>query len=68
MVRCENQIRLTNEEIDLLFKLTGTLPKSAHTVDELNSFVDRHIQNFDDYTLESKLLKMMVEDFRVRHD
>ncbi len=68
MIRCKNQLRLTNEEIDLLFKLTGTLPKNIHTVNELNSFVDSHIPNFEDSTPESKLLKMLLSDCKVQHE
>jgi hypothetical protein len=68
MIRCGNQLRLTKEEIDFLFKLTGTLPKNIRTVNELNHFVDRHIPYFEDPTPESKLLKMLLEDCRIQHE
>lgn len=68
MIRCENQIRLTEEEKDFLFKLTGTLPKNIRTVNELNYFVDRHIPYFEDSTSESKLLKLLLEDCRIQHE
>lgn len=68
MIRCGNQLRLTKEEIDLLFKLTGTLPKNIQTVNELNSFVDFHIPNFDDSTPESKLLKLLLSDCKIQHE
>ncbi len=68
MIRCGNKLRLTEEEIDLLFKLTGTLPRNIHTVNELNNFVDRHIPYLDDSTPESKLLKMLLSDWKISQE
>jgi hypothetical protein len=67
MIRCGNQLRLTEDEIDWLFKLTGAMPKNIRTVNELNCFVDHHIPYFEDPTPESKLLKMLLSDCKISH-
>lgn len=62
MIRCGNQLRLHQEEIDWLFKLTGSPPNGIRSVDDLNRFVDRHLPNYRECTPESKMLKILLAD------
>lgn len=66
MIRCGNQIRLHQEDIDWLYKLTGTIPSGIYSVDNLNNFVDCHLPNFNDSTPESELLKILLADRKIR--
>ena len=65
MIRCGNQIRLKKDEIDWLFKLTGSNPCGIQSIDDLNSFVDQHLPVYDSTTPESKLLGMLLSDRKV---
>ena len=66
MLRCGNQITLHKGDIDRLFKLTGVSPTKIHTADDLNRFVDQHLQAFDDSTPESQLLRMLLADEKIK--
>lgn len=65
MIRHGNQIRLNQADLDWITKLTGTNPTGVRTVDDLNSFVDRHLPVYDDSTPESKLLGMLLADTKL---
>ena len=65
MIRCGNQIRLHQSDIDWFYKVTGSVPSGIRTVDDLNKFVDCHIPNFGGHTPESELLKILLEDRKV---
>ncbi|MGA8864350.1 MAG: hypothetical protein WBM09_11665 [Gallionella sp.] len=60
MLRCGNQITLHQPDADRLFQLTSVRPAGIRTVDDLNRFIDRHLQDFEDGTPESRLLKLML--------
>jgi len=66
MIRCGNQIRLHQEDIDWLYKLTGTIPSGIHSVDDLNDFVDCHLTHFSDNTPESELFKILLDGRKIR--
>jgi len=65
MIRCGNQIRLHQEDIDWLHKLTGTIPSGIHSVDDLNDFVDRHLPNYSECAPESELLRILLSDRKI---
>lgn len=65
MIRFGNQIRLHQEDINWLHKLTGTIPSAIHSVVDLNNFVDCHLQHFSDNTPESELLKTLLADRKI---
>lgn len=58
MLRCGNQLRLHKEDVERRFKLTGGNANEVRSVDELNSFVDRHLPMFE----ESALLGLLLAD------
>ncbi|MGB7597401.1 MAG: hypothetical protein WBM09_07530 [Gallionella sp.] len=60
MLRCGNLITLHQPDADRLFQLTGVRPAGIRTVHDLNRFIDRHLQDFEDGTPESRLLKLML--------
>ena len=66
MLRCGNQITLHKGDTDRLFKLTGVSPNRIRTVEDLNRFVERHLQAFDDSTPESQLLRMLLADEKIK--
>lgn len=66
MIRFGNRIRLHQEDIDWLYKLTGTIPSGIHSVDDLNDFVDCHLPNFSGSTPESEFLKILLADRKIR--
>ena len=66
MLRCGNQITLHKGDTDRLFKLTGVSPTKIHTIEDLNRFVDQHFQAFDDSTPESRLLRMLLADEKIK--
>ncbi len=63
-----NQIRLNQDDLDWLAKLTGVSPGAITTIEELNSFVDRHLPMYDDSTPESKLLATLLADKKINPD
>lgn len=65
MIRCGNQLRLHKEDVDRLFKLTGANANEIRSVDELNSFVDRHLPMLEGNTPESALLGLLLADEKV---
>lgn len=66
MLRCGDQIALHKEDADWLFKLTGVSPNRIRTVEDLNRFVERHLQAFEDSTPESQLLRMLLADEKIK--
>lgn len=66
MLRCGNQITLHRSDTDRLFELTGVKPTKIHTVEDLNRFVDQHLQAFEDSTPESRLLRMLLADEKIK--
>lgn len=65
MLRCGNLIMLHQQDADRLFELTGVKPTGIRTVDDLNRFIDRHLQNFEDGTPESRLLRVLLADEKI---
>lgn len=65
MIRCGNQIRLNAEDLDWLFRLTGRMPIGIRSVDDLNNFVNLHLPNYSNGTLESELLKVLLVDRKI---
>lgn len=65
MLRCGNQLRLHKEDVDRLFELTGASAHEIHSVDELNSFVDRHLPMLEGGTPESVLLGLLLADEKI---
>jgi len=65
MIRSDNQIRLNQDDLDWLAKLAGVSPRAITTIEELNSFVDRHLPAYDDSTPESKFLAMLLADKKI---
>jgi hypothetical protein len=65
MIRCGNQIRLNQNDVDWLAKLTGASPGGITTIEDLNSFVDRHLSNYDDSTPESTLLGILLASRKI---
>jgi hypothetical protein len=65
MIRCGNQIRLHQSDIDWFYEVTGSIPSGIRTVDDLNKFVDFHIPNFSGCTPESELLKILLSDRKI---
>lgn len=68
MIRCGNQIRLHQEDVDRLSKLTGASPNEVCSIDDLNSFIDRHLPIYDGSTPESKLLGMLLAGEKINPD
>lgn len=62
MLRCGDQIILHQQDVDRLFDLTRALPERIHTVADWNRFIDRHLQDFEGRTPESRLLRMLLAD------
>lgn len=65
MIRCGTQIRLQNDDVDWLYKLTGSNPKGIQSVDDLNRFVDQHLPIYDGITPESQLLRMLLANQKI---
>ena len=55
-------------DIDWLYKITGANPIGIKSVDELNSFIDLHLPNFNNSTPESQLLRMLLADRKSNSD
>ncbi len=66
MIRCGNQIRLHKEDVDWLYKLTGTNPDGIRNVGDLNTFIDRHIPILENDTPESRLLGMLLAEMKIK--
>jgi len=64
MIRLGNQVRLNQDDVERLSKLTGADPRGIKTVDGLNSFIDQH-NVYDESTPESKLLGMLLNDTKL---
>jgi hypothetical protein len=65
MLRCNNQLRLHQEDADRLRKITGTYPTGITNVDDLNRFIDCQLVQFDNGTPEAKLLRLLLEDEKI---
>lgn len=65
MIRYLNRVKLHQHDIDWLFKLTSVHPGNIQTVEELNRYVDSHLNQFDERTPEGQLLKLLLADVRV---
>ncbi len=68
MIRCGNQIRLHQSDIDWFYKVTGSIPSCIRTVDDLNSFVDSHLPIFSECSPESEFLKMLLADRKISQE
>jgi hypothetical protein len=65
MLRCGNQLRLHQYELDKFYKITGMYPVNIENVNGLNVFIDGQLTQFDHRTNESKLLGLMFEDEKI---
>lgn len=65
MLRSGSTIRLTAEEELALEKLTGTKPDGIRSVEGLNNFVDFHKGLYAGNTPEARLLKHLLENWKV---
>ena len=65
MLRCDNQLRLHKEDYERLYKMTGVEPSGITSVNNLNQFIDHELAKLKNGTLESILLKMILEDEKV---
>jgi hypothetical protein len=62
MLRCNNQLRLHKDDAERLLKFTGTYPIGIKNVDDLNKFIDCQLEQLENCTTESKLLRLLLED------
>lgn len=67
MIRCGNQIRLHDEDVERLLQITGVSASKIHTVDELNEFVDRHLPMFESRAPETMLLELLLANEKIRY-
>lgn len=62
MIRCGNRLRLHQKDIERLSRLTGTTPPRIHSVDELNNYVERYLNEYEGNTPEARLLEILLSE------
>lgn len=65
MIRCGNKLRLHQNDIERLYKLTGVRPTNIQTVDKWNRFVEQRLACLDDSTDEGRLIGLLLQDERL---
>lgn len=68
MLRFGQSIRLTATERRRLSLLTDCDTAACRTVEGLNGVLDRTLCTLDEATPESKLLRVLIEDEKIRSD
>lgn len=63
MIESGNQIRLTEKEMNLLEKLSGSDAKSIKTKVHLRNFVNAHLVSYPGRTPEELLLRALLSNF-----
>jgi hypothetical protein len=61
VIRFKDQIRLHQDDIERITKLTGDTPSGIQTVEELNTWIDRHIAMENYGTPESLMIALLLE-------